>query len=326
MHRLTGYADRWSAKQGGALRFMVSSEVGRDYRLRFVRHLCGDPNPDGPGYCEVALPTLLDGIRAGQDQKAHLGSFARATLALGPAHGLRLSATIWPTTPRKGEQGVLSVAIGDWKFSLGIGPCGGAMAEGTGPRGEVVQVEIAHRLLQRRWYDIVAELTPGGTMMVSQSPHAPLGDNGEASGAAAPAPTGPASVFIAALPSKDEAPARGYYNGKIERPAIHVAGTPIAQWDFSLGIPTQTAQDIGPQRAHATLVNLPTRAMTGSNWTGAVHDWKTAPEQYGAIHFHGDDQGPLGWDESFALDIPADWTSGFYAAHISNDAGEDFIP
>lgn len=326
MHRLTGYADRWSAKQGGALRFMVSSEVGRDYRLRFVRHLCGDPNPDGPGYCEVALPTLLDGIRAGQDQKAHLGSFARATLALGPAHGLRLSATIWPTTPRKGEQGVLSVAIGDWKFSLGIGPCGGAMAEGTGPRGEVVQVEIAHRLLQRRWYDIVAELTPGGTMMVSQSPHAPLGDNGEASGAAAPAPTGPASVFIAALPSKDEAPARGYYNGKIERPAIHVAGTPIAQWDFSLGIPTQTAQDIGPQRAHATLVNLPTRAMTGSNWTGAVHDWKTAPEQYGAIHFHDDDQGPLGWDESFALDIPADWTSGFYAAHISNDAGEDFIP
>jgi N,N-dimethylformamidase len=57
-----------------------------------------------------------------------------------------------------------------------------------------------------------------------------------------------------------------------------------------------------------------------------VQDWKSAPDQYGAIHFHDDDQGPLGWAESFALAVPADWPSGFYAAHISNDAGEDFLP
>ena len=67
--------------------------------------------------------------------------------------------------------------------------------------------------------------------------------------------------------------------------------------------------------------------MTGSNWTGAVHDWKAAPEQYGAIHFHDDDQGPT-WAGTRAcrLTIPADWPSGFYAAHINNDAGEDYIP
>ena len=66
--------------------------------------------------------------------------------------------------------------------------------------------------------------------------------------------------------------------------------------------------------------------MTGSNWTGAVHDWKAAPDQYGAIHFHDDDQGPLGWSDTASLSVPADWPSGFYAAHISNEAGEDFIP
>jgi N,N-dimethylformamidase len=145
MHHLTGYADRWSAKQGGTLRFMVSSEAGRDYKLRFVRHLCGDPNPDGPGYTEIAMPTPLDGIRAGQEQKAYLGSFAHATLALDAAKGVRLSATIWPTTPHKGEQGVVSVAIGDWMFSIGIGPGGGMMAKATGPSGEAVCVEVARR-------------------------------------------------------------------------------------------------------------------------------------------------------------------------------------
>ena len=47
----------------------------------------------------------------------------------------------------------------------------------------------------------------------------------------------------------------------------------LAAWDFSIGMHSQLATDIGPHAAHARLVNLPTRAMTGSNWTGAVHDW-----------------------------------------------------
>ncbi|MBI3709131.1 MAG: N,N-dimethylformamidase, partial [Proteobacteria bacterium] len=100
----------------------------------------------------------------------------------------------------------------------------------------------------------------------------------------------------------------------------------IAAWDFSIGIPSTTAADIGPCAAHAKLVNLPTRAMTGADWTGAVHDWKHAPAEYGAIHFHDDDVGDLAWAESFALTVPADWSSGFYAAHIKNDVAEDMIP
>jgi N,N-dimethylformamidase len=86
------------------------------------------------------------------------------------------------------------------------------------------------------------------------------------------------------------------------------------------------AHDIGTLHAHATLHRLPTRAMTGSAWTGAVQVWTDAPEQYGAIHFHDDDQGDLGWAESFALAIPEDWPSGFYCARIRNAAGEDRIP
>ena len=320
MHGLTGYADRWSVKQGGSIRFMVSSQAGREYTLRFVRHLCADPNPAGPGYAEQAMPTTLDGVKPGRAQPAELGSYGHATLPADLRGGVRLAATIWPTTPDKGRQGVLSLRVGDWQMALGIGPNGGAMAEVNGAR-----IEIGRRLLAQRWYDIVAELGLDGVLRVTQTPHAPFGDAGDAKGTAALPPAGAAEIFIAKLPVGRDA----HFNGKIERPRLSrpsPAGAAIAAWDFAIGIQSQVATDTGPHAAHAKLINLPTRAMTGSNWTGAVHDWKSAPEQYGAIHFHDDDQGPLGWDESFALDVPADWPSGFYAAHIRNEAGEDFLP
>ncbi|WP_395666559.1 N,N-dimethylformamidase beta subunit family domain-containing protein [Methylocella sp.] len=325
MHQLTGYVDRWSAKQGGTLRFMVSSAGGRDYALRFVRHLCADPNPAGPGYHEVPMPTGLDGTRPGTEQGAWLGSFGHARIGALPGGTLTLRATIWPTTPRKGVQGVLALAAPGWRFALGIGP-DGAFAEATGTAGPV-RAATGRKLLERRWYDLTATIALDGTLSVEQRPHAPLGDAGQGSARGAQAGATGAEAFIAALPPDGGgAPATAHFNGKIERPAILGANGPVAEWDFSIGIPTQTATDIGPHGAHARLVNLPTRAMTGAAWTGAVHDWKSAPQLYGAIHFHDDDQGPLGWQESFALVIPPDWPSGFYAAHLSNEAGEDYIP
>lgn len=331
MHPLTGYPDRWSVKPGQTIRFMVSSQAGRDYTLRFVRHLCADPNPDGPGYAETPMPTPLDGIRGGQAQHAAPGSFARAALPVELGSGVRLSATIWPTTPGRGMQGVIALTIGAWRFSLGIGPGGGAMVQATGPGGTLVQAEISRKLLARRWYDVSAELDAHGALRVTQTPHAPLGDAGTATAQAVAPRSGLADVFIAALPPDGVAPggfapARAHFNGKIERPAVAGAHAALATWDFAIGIQTQTATDLGPHAAHATLVNMPTRAMTGAHWTGEVHDWKADPTQYGAIHFHDDDLGALGWDESIALEIPAGWPSGFYAAHISNEFGQDYLP
>ena len=328
MHTLTGYVDRWSARQGGTLRFMVSSAGGRDFSLRFVRHLCADPNPAGPGYHEVAMPTAIDGTRHGQEQGSYPGSFAHvAHLPADLRGGVVLKATIWPTTPRKGVQGILALAAPGWRFALGVGPNGGAMAEATGPDGKVLRAEVGKKLLERRWYDLTATLGLDGTLTIDQHPHAALGEAGSASASGARGGPVGAAVFIAALPPDGSgAPASSYFNGKIERPAVAGASAPLAAWDFAIGIPTQTATDTGPLGAHARLVNMPTRAMTGPAWTGAVHDWKSAPHLYGAIHFHDDDLGALGWAESFSLSVPPDWPSGFYAAHIKNDAGEDYIP
>ncbi len=328
MHALTGYTDRWSAKQGGTIRFMVSSAGNRAFSLRFVRHLCADPNPAGPGYAEVVMASPLDGRRDGIAQSAYLGSFGHVAALPADLHeGVSVAATIWPTTPRKGRQGVVALKIGAWQVALGIGPDGGAMVEASGPDGTIQRAEVRQKLHPRRWYRLTATVGRDGGVSVSQSPLAPLADAGSASGQAAAPPVGAPAVFLAALPPEGDAPASGHFNGKIERPSVvALSGAVHAEWDFSLGMGSQTATDIGPHAAHARLVNLPTRAMTGSNWTGAVHDWKSDPAHYGAIHFHDDDQGPLGWREAFALTVPADWPSGLYAAHIKNAAGEDYIP
>src|SRR6185312_1203568 len=104
MHPLTGYADRWSVKPGGRVAFRISSAGGRRFRLRVVRHLCAAPNPDGPGYHEVPMPSSIDGEHQGEAQGAWLGSFGHApALEADLSGGVSLTATIWPTTPGKGR-------------------------------------------------------------------------------------------------------------------------------------------------------------------------------------------------------------------------------
>ncbi|HUA56296.1 MAG TPA: LamG-like jellyroll fold domain-containing protein, partial [Candidatus Sulfotelmatobacter sp.] len=79
-----------------------------------------------------------------------------------------------------------------------------------------------------------------------------------------------------------------------------LSGQLIGAWDFSRDIPGETIADLGPWRLDGVTLNLPTRAVRGAAWTGAVMDWTRAPEQYGAIHFHDDDLLDAGWEPDFA--------------------------
>lgn len=101
----------------------------------------------------------------------------------------------------------------------------------------------------------------------------------------------------------------------------------VGSWDFSDGINTMVGVDHGPYLYDLEIVNCPTRAMTGHNFTGHNFDWKHAPEEYGAIHFHDDDVDDARWDVDFEWDVPAGMDSKFYAAKLTTDAGdEDYIP
>ncbi len=89
---------------------------------------------------------------------------------------------------------------------------------------------------------------------------------------------------------------------------------------------TPTPRTIARVTVCGRVRNLPARAMTGHNWSGRFIDFKQAPSEYGAIHFHDDDVGDVGWDPSFQLTIPSDMRSGIYAARVQGATEEDLIP
>ncbi|HTN97806.1 MAG TPA: N,N-dimethylformamidase beta subunit family domain-containing protein, partial [Nordella sp.] len=119
----------------------------------------------------------------------------------------------------------------------------------------------------------------------------------------------------------------GHFNGKIEAPQLSGDGHLVARWDFSHGISGIAIHDVGPHRLDGTCINLPTRAMTGHNWSAEVMNWRQRPEEYAAIHFHEDDLYDCAWDTDFAWTIPKDLRSGIYAARLRCvSAGEDYVP
>jgi N,N-dimethylformamidase len=109
----------------------------------------------------------------------------------------------------------------------------------------------------------------------------------------------------------------GRFNGKLERPRLCAGDDElVAEWDFSLGIPTEEITDVGPSGFHGVLRNLPARGTRGHRWTGESLSWVADPAAYAAIHFHDDDLGDAGWEPAFTLDVPEDLASGCYAVRV----------
>src|SRR5262249_6648830 len=106
----------------------------------------------------------------------------------------------------------------------------------------------------------------------------------------------------------------GHFNGKIEAPRLLATAVApdsqssatlsrlwgssisaladldlIAAWDFARDIPTTIARDIGPNRLDGRCINLPTRGVTGHNWSAQSSSWRERPAEYAALHFHSDD-------------------------------------
>lgn len=337
---VTGYAEHWSVRQGDTLRFMIGVAGGGRYRARVARILCGDPNPAGPGYREIPMACDIDGEHDGIEQPMRLGSWVEVpAIDLGTGDApLTLMATIWPTLPGQGAQVVLTCTGGGTTLSLGLGPNGAFVRYGDG-----TIVEAGVPLTERAWHDIACRIDPAAGMLeVAQLPRRPRLDLDEAASVriavASISPSGLGHAAIAAA-----GPAREHFDGKVARPRI-LRGTldiasalarqripatmkeAIADWDFSIDIQTDHVADAGPGGWGGTCHNLPTRAMTGPDWSGETQRWTEAPADYDAIHFHSDDIGDAGWTPSLSLAVPEDWPSGLYALHLEAGDARDNIP
>lgn len=339
---ITGYADRWSVKPGEAIAFMIGVRGGGPYNARIARILCGDPNPAGPGYREIQVAWDGEGEHQGEEQAIALGSWVDVPQVPLPAGPVAMAATVWPTHMAAGSQVVLEWSGIAGALALGLGP-NGAFARLRTALGDIVAA-APMSLTARAWHDIACCYDPAtGRLSVAQSPRRPRLDRDEQCSAEnCGAPQGLAGDgMVAIAAARSGARVGEHFNGKIERPRIldgsagleavlaaqgsGAAGPCLAEWDFAQGMETQRAVDIGPGAHHGCLVNLPTRGMTGSRWTGAVHRWTERPREWTAIHFHDDDLGDAGWPASIHVTVPHDWISGVYALHLTAGTHRDNI-
>jgi N,N-dimethylformamidase len=351
---LVGYANRLSVPRGSTIQFMVSTELGR-YDVDVVRLVQGDNRPEGPGFSEEVVPTEVSGTLPGRIQRINPGSYARVldSPLLGLADGLTIQAWVYPTTPKKGVQGLLTK--GNYPSGPGYGLVldeeGGLALWLAGSEGSIY-ARTGRSIHSNQWHFIACTYdSADGNVYLFQELIAPpwrlhdrlvsmrtsleprqLGRN-------------QTPLLIGALHTEDDEEGPivvGHFNGRIEAPRIYgralsegelktlkedgtVDGA-VASWDFSVSPASTRIDDTSENELHGELINMPMRAVRGHNWDGTETVYRLAQGQYGAVHFHADDLQDAGWEVDFELKLPDDFKSGAYAARLRSGNYEEYIP
>ncbi|MGH6717856.1 MAG: N,N-dimethylformamidase beta subunit family domain-containing protein [Alphaproteobacteria bacterium] len=357
---IAGYADKISVAPGERIEFKVSCEPGvGDYRAAIVRVVCGDGQPAGPGLKLHHVPSAVDGAHQGRHQPIAIGSWLRvpAGPALARIASFTVQAMIWPTTAAKGWQGLL----GWWSeprecgFGLFIDDHAELLLAIGDGQGKVGLVRSGKKLVDRQWYLVAASYdAASGAAVLIQEPAERfpfVDDRAEVAATVGRNLVGrPDAPFaMAAILTETgggAVTAGSHFNGKIDRARLAnralkrteierlrddpaapaLAAAVVAAWDFARAMAGDAVTDASPNRLDGVVVNTPTRAVRGWRWNGDAHDWRQRPDHYGAIHFHDDDLDDAGWATDFALEVPANWPSGFYAATLEGGGSEESIP
>lgn len=335
---IIGYCDPLRGRPGQRLAFHISSAGGRPFSARVVRIVCADPNPQGPGLDIREVACDVSGQHAGQDQTVPIGSCGLARLPVLRGRG-SLSGTfnVRPTRLDGDLRAILTLQDADATQALMVGLERGELVLLLRKDGRESPAATGLRLDAGQWYAVRVDLIDGSsaaTVRLEPIGARPMRQKGQDAVVSLGMPVDfqdwSKIAFAAAWSGRPE----HCFNGQIEQPQIHARradapgseGEIIAAWDFSQRIDEQTFPDLGPDGCDGTLVNVPTRAVRGSNWSGGEMNWRHAPEQYGAIHFHDDDLSDCKWAESLSLDISPEWDSGIYGLEIRNELGADTIP
>jgi N,N-dimethylformamidase len=364
MTTILAYCDPISAAPGDAVRFMVSCEGCTEYQAEIVRLINPEAEPEATPFRVEPVTTPAGRNYLARSQKLEPGSYGIVDShpAIDRLENWTLRVFVWPTTPGRRRQALL----GAWcepeqrGFGLFLDESGAPEARiGDGADG-VARLSTPTPLLERCWYLVSASFDAvSGRLELSQAPvsqktfHPDDACTVSDTATVRPACTGLPFLFAAWYEGPSDSPgpdrpvtAGGHFNGKLDRPRLarraldatemaalgadevpdSLITSVLAAWDFSADIPSETLVDISPNRLHGRIVNLPARAMTGHNWTGEVMDWTEAPGQYGAIHFHDDDLVDAGWQEDFSFAVPQDLRSGVYAARLSANEAEFWVP
>jgi N,N-dimethylformamidase len=304
---LVGYLDRLSGRPGEMIDVKVSSTLAGPYTADLVRIIHADPNPDGPGLKYENVASDFAGAYPSRTQRVTPGSYGVIEAELAVPEGGGIVVLVQPgllTQP----QPVLDLG----GTILRVAATGAQLLVGN-----AIVAEIAAPMLERSWYELRAIFAAGRVQLSQTALKRSWGvtDSGAAEG------TAPVPAASRLLIAADTSGAR--FDGRIESPAILAAdGQKIAGWDFSIGIDTDRIAGTHPGR----VVNLPTRGIRGARWTGTEMDWKHAPADYAAIHFHADDLADAEWQTDFTVSIPDSLRSGIYGIRLRGEGHQDIIP
>ncbi|MBM3613502.1 MAG: LamG domain-containing protein, partial [Alphaproteobacteria bacterium] len=268
MLKITGYPDRYSAAPGDRIGFKVSLHEGSSFEARLVRVIHGDANPQGPGLKFRHVPCAAEGRYPGRVQPIDAGSWMEVPGFPALTEPFTFHAMIWPTLVRRDDQTIVS----QWDPASGTGWHVGLAAGGFvsvslgGAEGSATHV-ASRAMVQRQWYSLTVHIDPAtGLIRISQMPLVPYAmsdDRLDETAALRPAAGGP-GLWLAGAPAPEGI--GRHFDGKIDSPVMIAGENPpsayerilnrpvdpelsarmIAHWDFSRGIDTPIAVDIGP--------------------------------------------------------------------------------
>ncbi|MEP9387274.1 N,N-dimethylformamidase beta subunit family domain-containing protein [Mesorhizobium sp. KR9-304] len=348
---LAGYTDRISACPGETIAFKVSAENGsKQYRASLVRLHCVDSHRDGPGLQEDAIPSAFDGVYPARHQPIAIGSCGvvpggRAIAGLG---SFSVTAMIWPTLSKDSPQSILSTLTVESGSGFDLSLEAGNLLALRLPDG--TSIRLAKPLLVRQWTFVAAsyDVETGSAMLHAEPLDVHAGFSAPQSVVARAARglrCGGDGTFIVAARAAGANRFASHYNGKVDSPrlfagalaaeslrrsiveplAADLAADLVGAWDFSRQMDRECFVDLSACRLDGRLINMPGRAMKGWNWSARWHDWKSAPEEYGAIHFHDDDLSDCRWETDFTYTVPEGLPSGVYAARLQGDGDAEHV-
>ncbi|MEM1306812.1 MAG: N,N-dimethylformamidase beta subunit family domain-containing protein [Pseudomonadota bacterium] len=340
MTPLAAYADRLSVRPGETVRFHGSGAAGVTPHAAIHRVVCADPNPAIGGVQTTNTGAPLTAYEL-SPQRVPLGSFAEVGGAVGRLAQLEAFTVSMRVKCTRLPSGANASAI----ISSADGPDGGGASLVVALTSEgVISIngrDSSVRLPVGDW-SLIAISVDRGAKEVALSAgliDGPRVTVFQTADDVAFHPTAPlrfaSSGHAATVPT---------FNGLLERPMIfdrvltadeivRVDRTAteredglVACWDFGRDMSSDRIVDIGPHALHGTLVNTPTRAVRGSRWTAREMNWRHAPDEYAAIHFHDDDVDDCAWPVVASFTVPDDFASGQYALMLEAEGATENVP
>ncbi|MDJ0864738.1 MAG: large subunit of N,N-dimethylformamidase [Myxococcota bacterium] len=333
---LVGYLDPWSASPGETVRLHVRDHRERACRVDLVR-LVADGAPPAGRVRSEPVPGFEPLAFQGRDRPIEPGSYAQVAPCafLDALRSFRVEVAVAPTTAGTRPQALL----GTWceATSTGFGlflDARGVPTVRVGGASGSASCATGVPLRNRAWSVLRASYdAESGRLALEQRPVATHSPGFDLLRAPAAAQTDAAPGLLDAtgrgllFGAWHDGPGRGgHFDGRLEAPRLAARADAErfdAVWDFAPEPHTDRVADTGGLELHGRLVNCPARAVTGSRWDASEHDWRRAPEQWAAIHFHADDLADCGWPADVEVALPAELDSGIHALRVSPDDGAE---